>query len=50
MSGPQNDARCLACFEGFLPPGRTQAPAITWFQAWETKSRPGSRKIIAARF
>src|SRR5262249_3585941 len=49
VSGAQNDARRLVCFQGFLPARRAQAPATTGFQAWKAELGGRGREIIAPR-
>jgi hypothetical protein len=50
MSSAQDYAGRLARLECFLPAGGTQAPPVTWLQAWKAEFRHWCRKIVAARF
>ncbi len=49
MGGLQQNLRCLARLQGFLPASGAQTPAITGLQAGEAVSRLGRGKIVAAR-
>jgi hypothetical protein len=50
VRGSQDHTRCLANLERFLPARGTEAPTVTWIQAWKAECGNWSRKIVAARF
>ena len=50
MRGAQDHARRVACLKGFLPARSTEAPTVTWVQAWKAECGNWCRKIVAARF
>lgn len=50
VGGPQDHARRVGGFEGFLPALGAQAPAIAGFESGEADFRNRRRQIVAARF
>src|ERR1700752_2754737 len=50
VRGAQHHTRGVASLKGFLPARGTEAPTVTWVQAWKAECGNCSRKIVAARF
>ena len=50
VRGTQDHTRRVACLECFLPSRGTEAPTVTWVQAWKAECGNWCRKIVAARF
>src|SRR5881227_306019 len=48
MGGAKHNPWRMACFKGFLPARRAQAPAIACFQSDKAEIRPRSRKVVTA--
>ena len=50
VRGTQDHTRRVACLECFLPSRGTEAPTVTWVQAWKAGCGNWCRKIVATRF
>ena len=47
--GAQDHTRRVASLECLLPERGTEAPTVTWVQAWKAERGNWIRKIVAAR-